>query len=284
MSENITHTGVLEDTARIVAWSSEICDEVKDSLDRHLDIARLGGITRSGDKHTSKLLGRIRGGWPGDEADRLPEKLAFVCGWLCHRATDRQMKPIFRATDPDCLLSPTDCSVYHDVFVLQKVFGAGEVDPYSPMVFKPELPRVQEAFQSMWQRYLVALHTFIPDDEDAEGWMARLFDTVQGVRVDLDRYAEAFESPDPDKMDRFIWSVSFYEDKDPLIAAARSLQNGEKPETELQDALESAKTDSHYAQAVARSYGYLHAASEFMAGKLRKEKLEEALEIGVPGG
>ena len=120
MSENITHTAVTDDCARLARHSSTICSPVKEVLGEHLEIARLGGVTRAGGRHVLSLLQRYREAWHGrQEGDLLAEKLAFVLGWLCHRAADLQMKPIFHAVDGDCPRDPTDCSVYHDVFLFR---------------------------------------------------------------------------------------------------------------------------------------------------------------------
>jgi hypothetical protein len=61
--ENITHTAVTDDCARLAIYSSTICAPFKDVLSQHLDIARLGGITRSGGKFVLSLLGRYREEW-----------------------------------------------------------------------------------------------------------------------------------------------------------------------------------------------------------------------------
>ena len=53
MSENITHTAVTDDCARLALDSPAICDAFKLCLREHLEIARLGGVTRSGDRFTT---------------------------------------------------------------------------------------------------------------------------------------------------------------------------------------------------------------------------------------
>ena len=94
MSENVTHTGVLDDCFRLMLVSDEICDAFKEVAQSENDFARLGGITRSGDRFTVQLLTDFRKRWEGRRPeDKLEPKLAFVLGWLTHRAADRQMKP-----------------------------------------------------------------------------------------------------------------------------------------------------------------------------------------------
>jgi hypothetical protein len=151
---------------------------------------RLGGITRSGDLFTVKLLQRVRDGWAGrDAAEQLPEKLAFVLGWLCHRAADRQMKPLFRRLDGDCPLKPTDCSVYHDVFLFREAYASGAVEPYAQDALAPSLgvDHLEALLRTIWQRALTSMHTFIPDADDIERWLERVFATRQRFTVDIRR-------------------------------------------------------------------------------------------------
>jgi hypothetical protein len=245
----------------------------------------MGGITRAGGKFVVSLLARYREQWAGaQEGDLVEQKLAFVLGWLCHRAADLQMKPIFRAVDGDCREQPTDCSVYHDVFLFREVYGGGQVEPYVPGILSLDAGELEDALRSMWQRALIGLHTFIPDQENVEGWLERLFALRQRFYVDVRRYAEAFADPDPDKVRRFIEQVNFYDGHDPLIRLARSLQAG-APETSivLQDALDSAATQSQYAQALRRGYLYLEAASGYFEGTVDEAGFRDALERGLQG-
>jgi hypothetical protein len=285
LSENISHTAVTDDCARLARYSPAICAPFKACLRDHLDIARMGGITRSGGKFVTSLLARYRQQWAGAQDHELvKQKLAFVLGWLCHRAADLQMKPIFRAVDGDCTEKPTDCSVYHDVFLFREVYGGGQVGPYAPGILSLDAGELEDALHSLWQRALIGLHTFIPDQEDVDGWLERLFAMRQSFYVDVRRYAEAFADPEPDKVRRFIEEVGFYDDQDPLIRLARSLQAG-APETSiaLQDALDDAATQSQYAQSLRRGYLYLEAASGFFEGTIDEVAFRDALERGKQG-
>lgn len=285
MSENITHTAVTDDCARLAIYSATVCTPFKEVFSRHLEIARLGGITRSGGKFVVSLLGRYREVWSSTAPNGLlGQKLAFVLGWLCHRAADLQMKPIFRAVDGECALDPTDCSVYHDVFLFRTVYASGKSEPYTPGILSLDAGGLEEALRSLWQRALVGMHTFIPDQEDIEAWLERLFETRQQFYVDLDRYAQALTHPDSDKVRRFLDEVHFYHDQDPLIQLARSIQAG-APATEidLAAALDAAAKQSQYAQALRRGYLYLEAASGYFVGQLDEAALADALERGKQG-
>jgi len=285
MSENITHTAVTDDCARLASYSPTICAPFKDALSQHLDIARLGGVTRSGGKFVISLLGRYREAWPGSDSNGLvAQKVGFVLGWLCHRAADRHMKAIFHAVDGDCVEDPTDCSVYHDVFLFRTVYARGQGEPYTPGILSLDAGGLEDVLRSLWQRALVGMHTFIPDQEDIEGWLERLFKTRQQFYVAIERYAEAFANPDPNKVRRFLDEVNFYQDQDPLIRLARSIQAG-TPETgiDLPAALAAAATQSQYAQALRRGYLYLEAASDYFEGQINETALADAFERGKQG-
>jgi hypothetical protein len=296
MSENITHTAVTDDCARLALYSPEICEPFKTALGERLEIARLGGVTRSGGKFVVPLLERLRQEWPVRQgSDGLVDKLAYVLGWLCHRAADLQMKPIFHAADGACALDPTDCSIYHDVYLFRKVYGSGQEEPYVPETLEVgmessaaaralQVNEIEGALRAMWQRALIALHTFIPDQEDIDGWLERLFKLRQRFYVDLRRYAEAFADPDPDKVRRFIVDTHFYDRQDGLIRLARSIQRGESDGTiDLEAAVRDAASQSQYAQALRRGYVYLQAASGFFEGRIDRDALMDALERGKQG-
>ncbi|MGD2174143.1 MAG: hypothetical protein PVJ27_01980 [Candidatus Brocadiaceae bacterium] len=298
MSENITHTAVCDDCCRLILHDTDTCAAFRESLSSHHDAARLGGVTRWGDRFTVDLLGRYREAWPArSEEDRaLPRKLAFVLGWLCHRAADRQLKPVFRATDPDCDRSPTDCSIYHDVFLFREVYDEGRRAPYAPAVLEqpPEsapaagalnVAEIEELFRLLAQRALLALHTLMPDPDEADGWLERLFERRQRFRVDIGRYAEAFADPDPDKTRRFIEEINFYDPEEPLIRLARGLQHGEPVESvPLQEALDGAASGCIYARTVRRGCLYLRAANGYFLGRLEEDEVRRRLDIGEPGG
>ncbi len=293
MSENITHTAVVDDCARLALHAPDICAAFKAALANHLDIARLGGVTRSGDDFTVDLLRTFRS--RTNDAEGTSQKLAFVLGWLSHRAADRQMKPIWRSM-PDETKSPTDCSIYHDVFLLREVYGGGRQGPYcSATAEEPirsleaaecmDAAAVEDLFRAFGIRTLLAIHTFIPDGEDIEGWIERLIGVRQRVRVDIARYARAFAKPEPDKVRRYIDEVGFYDASETLIRLARSIQRGAPDGTiDLDSALESAADGSQYAQALRKAFLYLRAASRFYLGRMPEEEVRDRLDIHKPGG
>lgn len=281
MSENITHTAIVDDCLRLLRAAPEICPAFQEVARDQLEVARLGGITRYGDRFTVRLLESFRARWPTRHpTDQLEPKLAFVLGWLAHRAADRQMKPVFRAADPQHTQNPTDCSVYHDAFVFREVYANGADEPYHPAMFDDRWKAANEVLRALLQRALLELHTLIPAGEDIEGWLDRLLALRQTYQVSRARYVEAILRPDPAKVQRFIVAMNFYDATDPIIAAARALQRGAPADVATAVALPAR---SHYGQALQLGWDYLKAASDFFAGKLSTAELSARLNIGRVG-
>lgn len=283
MSESITHIGVVDDAARLALHAGDICESFKLVLRNHLDLARLGGVTRHGDLHNPGLLESFRERWP-DEG--LAPKLAFVLGWLSHRAADRCMKKLFRALDPECPLSPTDCSVYNDVCVFQEVYDAGRKEPYIHAILGDQnidVSVAEELLVGMWRRTLIRMHTFKPGDADIEPWLDNVVRFQQEMRVDLKRYAKALVGPDPDKWRRFIEEPNFYDRQDALLRLVRSIQRG-TPESsiDLDDAMAKAVGGCQYARCLERAFRYIKAANEFWGCRIQMEELKTRLDIGLP--
>jgi hypothetical protein len=291
MSENITHTAVTDDCVRLALNSPTVCDAFKHCMRSHLNIVRLAGVTRSGGSFMPQLLEKIRGVWANrKDGDLLEKKLAFVLGWHCHRAADLQFKPVFVATDADCDKSPTDCSIYHDVFLFREIYASGLERPYwpttlevhmqsDPMAKTLRVDRMEECFYSVWQQSFLRQHSFVTKESHSDNWIKQLIDKRQGLRVDIKRYAEAFSNPSPDRTRRFIVDINFYNGEDPLIRLARSIQNGRPDKTiNLHEAVGAAKAQSLYARALRRGYTYLQAASDYFQRQIDLETLKDKLE------
>ncbi|GAB4458954.1 MAG: hypothetical protein OHK0029_20930 [Armatimonadaceae bacterium] len=295
MSENITHTALFDDGFRLMAASPEICDAFKTFNEDQRRFGRLGGITRHGDFSTVKLLTLYREKWEArTPEDRLEAKLAFVLGWLTHRAADRQMKPVFREAEPNRDYSPSHCSIYHDAFVFHEIYAGGKTGPYHPAMFDSKLeslpisqvldvPAVEEMFQTLMQRALLELHTFIPDDDNIDGWLDRLFKLRQKFSVDRERYAQAIAQPNPEWYQRFIVEMNFYDRDEPILRTARAIQHGESVAPEEVAAAVAAPAKSHYAQALQMGYIYIRAASDFFVSDMTPDELNRQFKIGELG-
>jgi hypothetical protein len=297
MSENVTHTAVVEDCFNLMLASERICSAFKEAGRDHIRFIQFGSVTRSGDKFTVNLLDKYRSIWDTNkEKDRLGYKLAFVLGWLCHRAADRQMKVVFREAEPESREFPTDCSIYHDAFIFRKLYdGNGNTPfPYRTAHFERQLESlsaaavvdvngVTDAYRSIWQQSLLGLQTFIPQTEDREGWLSKLHAKHQEQVIHLDRYAEAVVTPIPSKTQRFIIETNFYNSEDAILQLCEELRNGVEPtQKEIDEAFEAEPT-SHYAHAVRMGFGYLMSASSYFTGAIDEGTLKDQLDVGKKG-
>lgn len=288
MSERITHTAILDDTLRLLLRLDTVDERVRRAVAENWELARLGSATRYGDRFNPGLLARIRDEWErAEDKQPLLVRLAFVVGWLCHRAADREMKPVFRAAGPK-VNKPTDCSVYHEAFVYRTVYRGRDESVFDDTVAGVEpIPgadeQVRSLFHSLLQQSLIELHTFSPDTEDPWSWIGNMAEARAGFYVEIDRYAKAITNPDPDKYHHFITEMNFYNEADPLVKLARAIQDGAAPGSDEVAAAADANHTSHYGVALQTAFTYVRGANGFLQGNLTPEQLRAALNIGEMG-
>lgn len=305
MSEHITHVAVCEDCIRLAVRSEKICQPFKTVLSNHADIARLGSFTRSGDRFTVEVLDYCRDRWAGRQSGgKVEEKLAFVLGWRCHNAADRQFKPVYEQLEPESTQAeagadeekkpPGDTRIYHDAIVFREVYRGGKDKPFSPHLLEYRMQthpaagavaveKVEALFGGLLQRSLFSLHKSLARQTDQKRRLFLAADWFQPFTVDIHRMSRAFYSPDPGKLQRFLIDNNFYDRSDPLIALARSIQRG-APDNRIQpeEAVQAAETQSGYAQALRKGYGYLVASSEYFERKIGERELRERLDLFEP--
>jgi hypothetical protein len=277
--------------------SDQICDAFKEAGRDHIQFSQFGSVTRSGDKFTVQLLEKYRTNWDArKDGEQLGYKLAFVLGWLCHRAADRQMKVVFREAEPESRDFPTDCSIYHDAFIFHKLYVNNNNTPFPyrtahfeknmeslPAAAAVKVHNAADTLRFIWQRSLLEMHTFIPDTENMEGWFDKLHAKHQEQTIHLDRYAEAVMTPDPVKVKRFVTDTNFYNDADAIIRLSQALRQGAKPSQEEIEAAFAEEPSSHYAHALKLGFGYLQSASDYFAENIDQDTLKDQLDIGKKG-
>jgi hypothetical protein len=165
-------------------------------LTKHAEIARYGAVTRSGDKLTVQLLREARQRRAlRQDGDFVEEKLAFVLGWRCHLAEDRQFKPVYRHLDPEHYSGdeeggPSEVSIYHDVVVFREVYGSGKEALFSPASLDYRLAshpasqalnvsRTEDLLQARWQRALLEAQSFMERDDRFDACFDRGLDERQ---------------------------------------------------------------------------------------------------------
>ncbi len=299
MSEYITHRAVYDDSARLALNSPEICDAFKLTLKKHWEIGGLGSVTRGGDRNSVNLLEVCRDNWASrKEGDGTEEKLAFLLGWRCHNTADRMWKPIYRTLQPEHYVEEregvSDIRIYHDVIVFREVYDHGRLAPLTlafldfqmerhPASSAISVKRAEDLFGAMYQRTLLELQSFVQEEMEIDAWLDWVFKKIQPLYVDLTAYTEAYYNPNTDYLRRFIIEPNFYDRSDAIIRLARSIQLGE-PDVgiDLQKALQSAKSESQYAQALEWGYRYLKVSSDFFEHKIDEATFSRLSDLDKP--
>ncbi len=289
MSEHITHTAICDDVRRICTHLEDLPQVFKDAWSTHTDISRLGGVTRHADLWSADIIAHVRDHPEDTDAKR---KLAFVLGALTHRSIDRHMKPVFTyfkqaidaRTDKGAVVN--ECTIYCDMLIMKEVFAIDHL--FSDSLFDKSLADKREAFQELmrttWQRILIHMHTFKPDDANVHNWLSNLFKGVQDFGLRLHLYDEIAANPDPEKWQKYLVETNFYDAADPIIAAARSVQKGGSLSAdEASKAIESTGADaSLYARAMKHAIDYIRAAGQIYRNQITVEQAKPLMDIGVP--
>lgn len=287
MSEQITHIAVADDARLLALNSPRIEGGVRDALLKHQDKCRLGAVTRASEEFAGPIVEQLRARVDNLQ-QRDAEKLAFCLGTMAHRSADRMYKPIFRSQSVDGGCEPKDISIYHDVFLFRRIYAAGDKEPYRPDALSPtvELPEgapvdaaeLESLFRVLFQRSLLAAHTFKPDLADPQGWLEKLFEQIQDFTIDVGRYHKALTEPDEDIYRRAITDVNFFDESDSILVLLDELrEGGEVSDEEFLRRCRLGDKDSLYARAVSGAYGYFQVTSEFWSGRCSPELFRDVI-------
>ena len=298
MSEHIVHTGILEDSFAIAPYLPQIPADYEDVIKNHLGFARLGCITVSGDQFSFRLLEEWCPQWSKRD-DCLKAKLAFVLGWISHRACDRQMKPIWnisemmaRGSDANPKLSPTECSVYHEAELYNLYY---KDDPTFRLSIFPEelkackgaelfdIDMAMEYAESSFGVNMMNIQTFSAKDE-GQIFIENVCIRAQKFYVDVSRYTKDCGTPDPALRAEYVTDIDWYNKDDEIIKVANKLRDGGTSSPEECEAALKAIPSSHYAQALKKSLEYIVSAAEYFNDPdMSMDTLKDRLDIGKLG-
>lgn len=299
MSEHFTHIAVFEDCARLIQYAPAFTEAFKSSLRNFYDNGLLGSTSRGNHLFAVPILEKWRDLWKDESLRQEAEiKIAYALGWILHRASDEQMKPLLRAVRAENhpVFNDFENSVYHDAMSFRMVYGGGSVPSASaneyftgavfdynlrshPAAGAVAVSRIEPLLNRMWQRELLETNLFVEQENDFGQWLEKLLQVYPKFSEDFRAYEAAFQDPDPVKVKKYYDHVNWYDERDDLLQLVRSLQRGESPTVDLATALERARTQSQYAQAIAKGYDYVRAASDFFDYKLDKEVVYDATDM-----
>lgn len=300
MSEYLTHNIVFEDLARLAPFSTTVSDTFKEAYRDQRLAGLLGSGTRKGGMYIIELLTTLReranaGGLSEDDRTIL----GFTLGWGAHRAADRIFKPIYAELNPeyddDVLPKPSDIRIYHDVILYQEVLNHGREEPTTPglldyyMEGHPAAGAVSPALTenlvgAHLQRTLLEQHSFVDREEDLDDWLTTFFTRIEPMYVDMERYAKFYHEPDLDALHRFILGPNFYDEEDPLIRLARSVQHGDADESiDMGDAMDAAHDrGSQYAQCLWLGMRMVEGFSDYYEGRIDAETARAVMNLNDP--
>ena len=294
LSEYLTHIAVLDDAARLAQRMPSLPAPVRTALERHTEWARTGAMTRGNHLYTVPLLtayrDRLEAG-PLDDATL--QRLAFVMGWIAHRAADLYVKATHRAIDPeeyyftperegDMTSLPrlwNDLDVYREVYA-SGARGVARVGLFTrdleglPAAASLDVSAVEPVVHSRAGAEMAHLHMTVADERAP--FAARVdayLDAYQPLYVRLDRYADRVELR-PEERQRFSTATRFYDASDPLLQLAEALRVGRAARLDLEAALIDAETSgSQYAQMLAMTMRWYADAGRVLEGDMTPEAL-----------
>lgn len=305
MSEHITHIAICEDIVRLATVMPTVEKSFKQSVEHFPDECQMGSAARGNHIFALPIIDKYRDHW-NTPAWKSEDEIAyaFAVGWLCHRAADLQMKPIYKISNADENPPGTKKAnrVYHDAVTFHEVYSDGKMPAMSKrIVLSPatmeenmsshpaskgiDQPNLERLLNGLIQRSLLDQQNFLDNEKDIEKWIAKLLTRQQRLGDDMQWYIDAYQNPVPERTARYVTSMNYYDANNTIIKLARSAQHGTKiTEAEVMKALKSAPTESLYAQALARGCHYLEYASQFFRKEIDQVKAEEVIQISMGGG
>lgn len=271
-AEALTPLAVADDCIGLAAVATGLAAPLRHSLTVKPAVVHVSGLLRDGQRHVVPLLAECRERWAARKAgDFTEEKLALAAGWLIHKATRETFEPLFKKLGDEQAVS--ECRLYHDVTLLREL---RDERGGQPTVSKQDL---SDLFRAMAQRLMIRLHTFEPDEEDVDGWLARLFAWRARQQALFERFATIYHSPDPAQARRFVGAPNFYRREAAILRAARAVRRGALAAPDaIEAAAQSPASQSLYAQALARGFRQLQAVSDYL-----KRKTDESHLTSVTG-
>lgn len=299
MSEHFSHIAAYEDSVRLIQISPEICDDFKLVLKSHYDSGLLGSTSRGNHLFAIPILESLHAKWDTLSQTRDAQiQMTYAIGWIIHRATDLQMKPVFRLADEanDPRFSYQMSSIYHDAMLFRQTYGGGtlpslsEKEILSPATFdynmqshpaaaSVDIPRAEPIFNWMWQKDMMSMFNFTSQETNFEQWLDTFVTRFPKLSEDFREYEKAYQHPDPVLTAKYWDEVNLYDESNEILQLTRAIQKGKSCDIELMHALEKAKTQSQYAQALRRCYYFVKGGNDFFLGKITKAEAYEAIEM-----
>jgi len=296
MSEHITHIAVFEDCVRILKNPGiQITPAFHEAIEEAYDSGLICCGARGNHLYAVPILAKNREVY-GTSAYGMKEKeqVAGAIGWLLHRAADLQMKPLFSEVEKlkNPVLQKDECQMYHDAVSFEQVYRGGGLSTNSPyelvdkstlsyrMATNPASRKLNvDHFENLMAHYYVSQMlrccVFTDELDNINEFTDKMVEYSLDLYEDLRMYNRAFENPEAFKFHGYISNFNIYDPEDELIQYVRYVQDTGKPhpEIDIEVALQGAKDQSNYAQALKMGIDFGIALSDFFEKKISKEEV-----------
>ncbi len=294
MSEHITHVAVYEDTARLMAADKENFPAAFPfSIKNAYDSGLFCSGSRGNHLFAVPILEKYKGQPPGELDEKALEQISGALGWLSHRASDLQMKPLFRVLEDKNhpVFHDNECQMYHDAISFKEVYKGGTIstgskyEKLSPATLSHQMKGTPAAehlnvtpAENVFTHYYMSEFTRLQnlrDDDDINQFAENIIQNSQNLYEDLRIYINAFQDPEYHKLTAYIYNDNMYDEEDSLIKIVRDIQLFDQyPDSDtLKKALQTSEGQSQYAQALKKGYDFLFAAGKFYNGNMDKSDL-----------
>jgi hypothetical protein len=268
--DGLAAIAITDDCLRLALHSGDISPSFKhvliaqDQRPSPGTIALTGGILPASEQQALSMLQDLQVGIRGwRSGNRQDQELALLLGWIVHRGAREVLETASAVSDT------SEAQVYRDAAVIR--LWSGE---YSGSATSEE---VTELLNAMVSRAMIRFHTAIPDYDDVEGWLQRMIEWRKSHHELMQRWGRAVANPGARLTQRYVTGPNFISQGDPVIGLAARLRDGET--VGVDDAILSEPGSSLYAQALARGFGDLRAASDYFDRRLDSTTLMARLRI-----
>jgi hypothetical protein len=300
MSEQISHIAFFEDMARLVGVHPALSPLFNQALVTYPDHGVVASSARGNHLYAVPLLEKAREQLPikAKEQENL-KMVAGGLGWAFHRAIDMVMKPLSIKRTAQKPLNPRfaadEGEIYQDSVTFREVFNRGKATvsfqtiPVNSFIlsdgFKdhPAHPffhteSLEELMALSVSAAMFGVHHQVLQPDSPDRCLALFQSGFQEFSENLATYINAYQYPDPEKVDFYLQRINFYQPEDPMIRLVRQGGKGKLTPKVLAMAREQISQQSAYAQALEKALTYTEQADLYFKKAISKDALYDAME------
>lgn len=295
----VVHAAVFDDVRRLALQHEALPAAFHQSLRDHPDYGRAGSYTRGDDVYVVPLLTKYRYMWTGDD-EATAQQLAWVLGWLAHRAAHRIMDPAHRLVEAEHVGPGQDAAavpaaaLWSDLVLYDAAYDRGRTGVVPEDLFSRHLQdyeagqaldvrHLEDVVHAQWLAGLAALRLRVADEGASFADRVDTFLAERPVyRAPLGGYADRMEQPDPIEQQRFLRTAPLYDADDLLIVMAHGPEQ-RRAGIDLDEARAQAQVaGSPYAHVLSDALDVLDHAAAYWRREIHAGQLKERLDLTTP--